>query len=417
MELFQAIRNATSRFFDFLFWHCVRKHRYRRSLRRGLDGQHLKTYPLVRRLVSSEDSKPQRKALLLLVVEPFISKQGAGELAKVHSNYWKATNIVECLWRYGYSVDVTDWKNASAPKAEDYELVIGQGPAFQASCSSNKKGIPKIFLGWGLYGGVTLDNLLHRIRMLRERRGVYLKQTWDVDEGPRYATDIIYIGNDYTQKTYQTITQSPLFRVPNPTTMGVARTTVGKDFCKARRRFLWMAAYGTLRRGLDVVLELFSKCQDYELYICGDISHEKEFFAFYHREIHGTPNIRYVGWVDVTSELFQDITKKVGFMIYPSVSDGMPGSVINAMRAGVVPIVPETAGLECNNLEVKLEDIEQGPMKTVVDECALWPACQLEERSNNVADFAEHFFSREAFEKSFDHAISQILLRHKVIHR
>lgn len=395
----------------------IRVGRWYLSIRRGARARSLQArgplnsqcYSVIRTSVVP----PNRRgvALLALVAEPFELAESAA-LVKSHSNYWKAPVIAGLLRSLGFSVDVTDWRNANAPSADDYDLVIGQGPAFTSSCRESRKTIPRIFLGWGLYGGATAANTEQRVKELWKRRGLCLPSIPDVDDGPLYATDIIYIGNRYTRSTYETVVSLPMLMVPNPATIGVKRTTDGKDFSAARRHFLWMAAYGTLRRGLDVLLEVFAANPEFQLTVCGDISHEKDFFAFYKPQLLESANIRYVGWVDVTSDIFSEVTTQCGFCIYPSVSDGMPGSVVNAMVAGLVPIVPDSAGMECGNLEFKVPSVGHESLLRTMRECAAMRPEDLRDRANAAADFAATFYTRGAFESRFKTALASILTRH-----
>ena len=399
------------KYLRFLKWHLYVKHQVPQELYRSRQAIYLKPYPVVR--LRGGLSCGRRRALLQLVTEPF-QEVTCQDLSKCHSNFWKSPAIVDCLVKHGFSVDVTDWRNANSPSADDYDLVIGQGPAFTASATEAIRQIPKIFLGWGLYGGATLQNTELRIAELYKRRGLRLYQLCDIDEGPRFATDIIYIGNGYTRRSYEDVVKVPMLWVPNPATLGVLRTTESKDFTRARRRFLWMAAYGPMRRGLDVLLEFFAENPEFELWVCGDISHEKDFFAFYKRELLETENIHYVGWVDVTSDVFSQFTSQCGFFIYPSVSDGMPGSVVNAMVAGVVPVVPDSAGMECDGLEVDIPEVSHRAIGSIVQKCADMEEMELKVRSNMVADFAASFYTRKAFEIQFEKAFVQILRAHGI---
>ena len=247
-------------------WHLSKRRETRARSVRVQGPLYAQRYPVISASVGPPH--PRGSALLALVTEPFELPQSA-DLVKTHSNYWKAPVIAALLGRQGFTVDVTDWRNANAPNADEYDLVIGQGPAFTSSCQKSRKTIPRIFLGWGLYGGATAKNTEKRVMELWKRRGICLSCIPDVDEGPLYATDIVYIGNDYTRKSYATVVSVPMSMVPNPATSDVERTTDAKDFSAARRQFLWMAAYGTLRRGLDVLLEVFAANPEFQLTVCG----------------------------------------------------------------------------------------------------------------------------------------------------
>lgn len=73
---------------------------------------------------------------------------------------------------------------------------------------------------------------------------------------------------------------------------------------------------------------------------------EKDFTALYHKELFETKNIHAVGFIDITSPEFLEITKKCSYVLAPSCSEGQSGSVLTAMSAGLIPLISKECGLE-----------------------------------------------------------------------
>ena len=92
----------------------------------------------------------------------------------------------------------------------------------------------------------------------------------------------------------------------------------------------------------------------YRLRVCGPVHGEQDFVSAYHKELFETPNIRTIGWVDIGSREFADITKQCIGLIYPSSCEGGGGTVITCMHAGLIPIVSYESSVDLNGFGVML---------------------------------------------------------------
>ncbi len=398
-----------SRVASAITWHLFRRHAIRIRIASERRRELYREFPIIR-VEHTAPAIVRGRALLCFVAEPFQASYTA-KFGRSHANYWQAQTIVAALASEGFDVDVTDWRNMHCPSGVGYNIVIGQGKAFGQACRSTPMSTPRVYLGWGMDPAATLTAVSHRCALVKRRRGFSIEQTHPVDDGPSCASDIIYLGNETTRQSLTRNALVPATAVPNPIVEGVISTLDGKDMATARTRFLWMAAYGTMRRGLDVLLEVFAMHPQYELWICGDISHEKSFFAAYNREIHSLPNIRYVGWVDTAGDEYRRITGSCGYILYPSVSDGMPGSVVNAMASGLVPIVTDAAGMECGGHGILLADMTHETILSVIKSAAAADPRMLRQEACDVAEFAKTFYSQNAFRSCFAEALAGILKR------
>ena len=80
------------------------------------------------------------------------------------------------------------------------------------------------------------------------------------------------------------------------------------------------------------------------IHIIGKI--DDDFLEFYKPRIINCSNIHIHGFLDLQSEKFKNIINKVTFTIFPSASEGCPGSTVALMYEGVIPIVSKVASFE-----------------------------------------------------------------------
>ena len=384
-------------------WHGWRRWRTPRHQTRQMECGQQRT---MRNLGRTD--RPTGKALLAYVIDPFLDGYRA-ERAH-HINHWRASQIVNVLGELGFTVDVTDWQSTTAPPAADYDLVIGIGPAYVASCRKRKPSTRCIFLGTGPWGNTVSPAVQARCESLHKRRGVALDVSWRADDVALLASDAVFlVGNEWVRSTYAEIVGIPLYEIPNTIRDGIECTLDGKDFCGARAHFLWLAAYGAVLRGLDLLLEVFRERRDCHLWICGGVASEKQFCAAYKRELTELPNIHNMGWVDVPSSEFSAITHRCAYVLYPSAADGMPGSVVNAMAAGLIPIVTVEAGIDTGGFGRVLAQCDVASLLQVVEEAAARDAEELEREARAIVAFTNQRYSPEAFRKAFYRSVCHIM--------
>ncbi|MBS0205663.1 MAG: glycosyltransferase family 4 protein [Planctomycetes bacterium] len=252
---------------------------------------------------------------------------------------------------------------------------------------------------------------MERSRQLHLRRGVKIEQPFPVDDGALCADEIWYFGDSATSDTYRAVTRVPLHPLPNTVVKGVRSTLQGKNYSEAKHHFMWMASHGALLRGLDVLLEVFETMPECHLWICGHVEQEKSFFTFYRSHLTATSNIHYVGWIDVAGEQYRDITRRCGYMVYPSVSDGMPGSVVNAMAAGVVPIVTDEAGIDCAGFGLRIASVEHGVIRDLIERAAAVTPVALETQATGTSSYAMKRYSEDAFRTTLRERVEAVACR------
>ncbi len=183
----------------------------------------------------------------------------------------------------------------------------------------------------------------------------------------------------------------------------------GKDFATARRNFLFFASGSQVQKGLDLLLEIFPRLPQLDLYVCGGFAKEADFCDCYHQELFETPNIHAVGWLDVNGPEFYDLAAKCAYVIHPSCADGQPGSVVQCMHAGLIPMVTREAGIDTQDFGVTFANDSLEEIQRVIMQLASRPETWHREHSLKTRAGAEKMYSEEAFLARWREILTEVL--------
>lgn len=163
---------------------------------------------------------------------------------------------------------------------------------------------------------------------------------------------------------------------------------------------MWFGSSGSILKGLDLVIEYFMKHPEYNLHVVGPL--DEDFEIYYRKRIKKHKNIILYGFLDTSSEKFLEVAYKSCANIFPSASEGCPGSVITLMRMGVIPIVSRWAAFneiaEYGYLlqDLSIEEIEKSIRwitKQTIQEVLLL--------SQQCVEYSTSTFNIERFEQEF----------------
>jgi glycosyltransferase involved in cell wall biosynthesis len=216
------------------------------------------------------------------------------------------------------------------------------------------------------------------------------------------------VGNAFTISTYAAAGK-PIRRVPISTPL-LYDFPAGKDFERARRRFLWFGSSGMVHKGLDLVLEAFALEPDLELLVAGPVEAELDFVEAYRRELYGTASIRLLGWLDIASKRFLEVAGYAGAVVYPSSSESGGGSVITCMHAGLVPTVTVESSVDVgpDTGELIAAPTVEG-VRAAVRAIADAPAARLEARARAARGQVRARHTREVFAREYRAALRELL--------
>jgi len=223
------------------------------------------------------------------------------------------------------------------------------------------------------------------------------------------ADALIGFGNDFIVSTWREIFSGPVYSFYNYGFREIRFSQEWKDFSLARKNFFFFGGVEHVRKGLDLLLEIFPRHPELHLYIGANLKYDRAFCRCYRRELYETPNIHPMGWVRVNSSEFYQLMNKCGYVILPSCSEGSPGSVVLCMSAGMVPIITKEAGIDTEDFGVTLANDSLEEIEKTILEMANLPTEWLSERSIRIMEVAEERYSEEAFIRRWREILDDLL--------
>ena len=335
--------------------------------------------------------------LLSYILDAFFLQPDDPTLLK-HTHYWETRQIAQTWLDLGFAVDAIHWKNQDFVPEKRYNFFIDVrmnleriGPLLNPDCIK----IMHIETAHWLFHMTAQHN---RLLDLQRRRNLTIgprkavSPNWAIE----HADCATILGNDFTRGTYA-YANKPFYRIPISVPV-VYHWPESKDFATCRRSFLWFGSGGLVHKGLDLVLEAFAQMPDFQLTVCGPVNEEKEFERAYAQELYHTPNIRTVGWVDVGSSAFTDITRNCIGIVYPSCSEGGGGGVITCLHTGLIPLVSYETSIDVDDdMGIVLSDCSVDTIQQAVKKIASTPAPKLRSMARHSWEYARANHTRESF--------------------
>lgn len=255
-----------------------------------------------------------------------------------HSNFQECRALIESLTQQGFTCDLIGWQDDVQPYfGKKYDLFIGVTDTLTYGKELvHEKGKVIAYATtchWSYHNSAEYD----RVNQLRTRRGIVLqpRRQLSPQSFENCIDEIWYLGSIFQIDTYRHIS-APKFSINIST---IAVSTKSKRITRANKKhFLWYGSAGCVHKGLDWLLEIFSKNPQLHLHVCGLVELEKDFFSAYHHELFELPNISFHGWILPHTTIFQQISEACAFVISPSCAEGGGGATLQCMAAGLIPI-------------------------------------------------------------------------------
>lgn len=348
--------------------------------------------------------------LLSYLPEPLIMQREGVAIANKYSQQWESMLMARTFLEMNYSVDVIHWQNAWFQLEKDYSFLIDVRWNLQRLAPLLGDDCHKIM-------HIDVCHILYQ-NAAEAKRLLDVQRRRDVTLTPRrfewpnlaieYADCATVLGNKFTMDTFR-YAGKPLYPVPIVPCASYPWPE-GKDFDACRKRFLWFGNGGFVRKGLDLVLEVFAKLPDYHLTICGPLdAGDEDFVKAYHKELFESPNIESIGWVDTDGPEFKEICRNSLALIYPSCAEGQCGGVVTAMHAAVIPVISYESGVDTNDFGITLPGCSLQEVEDAVRQVSELPETRLEEMARSAWEYARRNHTREKFARDFRAVIEGIL--------
>lgn len=349
-----------------------------------------------------------KKALLSYLVRPVLCSPEKRDRA-MFSNLGIAQYIPRALNELGYSVDIVDHDNRQPNVGRKYDLFVGHaGMNFESICRQLAPDTLSIYFSTGTYWEFFNKQERERFEYLNERHSIVLpydRYIYNSEEfANRHADGIICLGNDFVKETYS---KFPLVIAVNNAAFPDDKYRYDeKNFEQGRKNFLFYSGSGNVHKGLDLLLDVFQKTKNH-LYIVTII--EPIFEKAFYKELHDVPNIHLVGDIHLHDSITYPILNRCNFVIHPSCSEGQPGSVIECMHKGLIPIVSREAGIDTDDFGIMLDNCSIEEILRVVQEVSRKSPEWYRERSIRTRNNALQYYTKERFLQSMKDAIEYIV--------
>lgn len=355
-------------------------------------------------------AKGKKKGIVLLsyITEPFVLFPWQS-FSNIHTMYWECYEIARLFSERGYAVDIIESKNSSFIPKKNYIVCIDAEKNLYRLSQKLSKECKKVFhiliSHWEAYNNAEK----RRLDELEQRRGVRLlpRRQMAPSQNTETADFLEGFGNKTIFGTFAKYNKS-IFFIPISTVLKFDFPET-KNFERARKNFLWISGGGAVLKGLDITLEAFSMMPDLHLHICAPIYGEKDFTDEYKKELEKTPNIHVYGRLDVASTQFSKIINICGAVVYPSAGEGSSGAIVQAMHAGLVPIISHETGIQEDSGYIPLENPTPASIMQVVKDFSNMSVEKIKDKSKSIWEYARYRYTREEFSKAYAYFIDNIL--------
>lgn len=347
------------------------------------------------------------RALLVYLVDPFLPRNHK-EMNNWHTNWMQNRDIAELLDQRGFIVDVLNWNDMSTEPEFEYELMLGMGIASGRIAKLLPDQTSKIYISTGSEKSFNNSQEMSRIHAVKKRRGYELIPRRMVrfdTENLKFFDAVVCLGNQFIADTYRPF-HDHIFYLNNYAFDNL--NFLERNFQEVGSNYMYMASGGQLHKGLDLLLEVFSRHPELNLFVCGPYQTEKDFMQCYKEELFNMANIHPMGWQDVNSAAFLNITRKCAFTILPSCAEGQVGSIIMGMYTGLIPVVSKACGIDAEDFGVVLPDCELHTIEKTIKSLSSNSPEWLAGKSRRVREVALKDYNRDVFRDNWNKILGQV---------
>lgn len=356
-------------------------------------------FPEKKKVVRLEPNGDSRGCVVVSYITwPFVEGVDSPKM-RGHTNAWEVTVMAEAFLDLGFRVEVCAYDDEAYSPPPDCRVAIdihGNLESWQLPA-----GCKKILHATGPHWLFWNHAELSRLITVRERHGVALRPQRQVkpSRGVEVVDEVVVLGNEFTRGTFL-FGGKPVVRIPISSAYEF-EWPGGRDFERAKKKFLWVGSYGMVHKGLDLALDAFAGMPELELTVCGRPEKEADFYRLYEKQLRDTPNIRLHGWLDMASPDFTEIAGTHAAVIYPSSAEGGAGSVIHCMHSGMLPVCTTEASIDLGDFGVHVGEGTVEAVQKACREVAAMPSGEVEARARGAWEHARREHTRGKFRENY----------------
>ncbi len=352
-------------------------------------------------------------ALLYYKIEPFINQNAASDY--YHTNNKEILIICKVLNRLGFIVDILDRKitNKDILNLDDkYDIFIGLGAGnsgkYFADIAKKLSKATKILLAAGPEPSISNKLITERYSYFYERHKTKMRllrmiTAFHFKDFIKTTDYLLVIGGKFALSSYAGFNKPILKYYPLSSEKLTKKTNINQS---QLNKFLYFGGNGNIVKGLDLVIDTFSKSDKLELYICAP-QNETDFNNYYSDKLKKAKNIHNLGFIKPGGKKFNEVTQKCGFVILPSCKEGVATSVVTCMRRGLIPVVTYETGIETKDFGFLLKNVDIDYIYNLVHEISNMSFEEFKNRVEKTYKFSE-IFTITNFEKVMYDNLKQI---------
>jgi hypothetical protein len=320
-----------------------------------------------------------------------------------HTNKWESREIARIFQADGYEIDAIHYGNTKFQPRKKYDILFDIDAGLQRLSPLLPPGCKKILHLTGSYSPYQNAAEQQRIKNLQERRpgSIYaakrqIKNPELTEKSLELADYCSLIGSPHTLQTYPQKYHRKISLV-TVTASVMDKIKSAEEFVPPEKEFVWFAGGGAVHKGLDLLLEIFSRQPQFVLNIIGVLSNENDFLKIYDKELH-LPNIHYHGPLNPNSEEFRAVVGKCFCFINPSCSESISTAAATCLFYGLYPILSRDTGIALpENCGRYLETCSLTEIEKNIREIYNLSDAELAGQIAITQQFARENFSREKF--------------------
>lgn len=325
--------------------------------------------------------------------------------ANVHTNLQEMMQMIKVLIDMDFCIDVCACNNEEAAiemPSDYYDVIFGFGDMFRLAKKRNPKAYAIMYMTENPYT-VSRNGEQERIDYFYERTGkkipfartgkFYLEKDELLADAVICLGEKKYFSNSKIQRIYPSAFKNGKYDV---------------NVCQKRKstNFLVFGVKGFVHKGNDLLLEVFQKHPEWNLYMCGrEIQEECKRLG-----LVLPANVIECGFVDVSSDKFLELIEICPFVLLPSCSEGMSTSLLTCMRHGLIPVTTQGTGMdELFDYCEYFEDYHLSAIESKIESLAGMDMKKIEEYSNSIYEYANENFALESFTENFKKCIKELI--------
>lgn len=328
-----------------------------------------------------------------------------------HSNVIHVLQIVKTFIDFGFAIDICHCNDISVVnriERVNYDIIFGFGKVFDALAKNNSSTLNILFVTEN-EPSIAQQNYMNRLNYFRQRhKTISTKES--IIRNKFYATSqfeksdiFISINSDFNnrnlEKYNKQIHKIKINGLKNPS------FDFDIDYNLNGKSFAWFGSNGLIHKGLDILVDVFSKLPDLTLNVYGlDMSEYKMIKHMLTKNIIVNPRV-----IVYNDEFICNVVRRNTFVVSLSCSEAMNSGVATCMMHGLIPLVTRESGYDSEPFIFEFPNYDLLSVYNTIISVSSIDTIKLQDIRKQVYTFANNNLSIESFSMNFKNILKVIL--------